>query len=252
MFENSIVVLSGDNRAFNNSFLKRFYSKVKEVRVLTNDIFDISYDKYEKIKLFSNSKELKEAVNGSDYLFSFVKEELKELKEFSIHDEFSFNSEKLLKEVVKTPSLKRVIFISDATTSVANDKMLKNIVMKYAKKSTNTAINYILAKNSSVEELLDTMLFTAKNTNNGDIFVKKVREAQAFSERLKSLFSSKTKIEEERESFFTSEEMGRMVDYGKYYKISLESEEYKLNIFADRLKSLQKEQTIEQRELEEA
>ena len=245
MFENSIVVLSGDNRAFNNTFLKRFYERVKEIRLLTSDIFDKSYDEYEKIKLYSNSKNIEDALSESDYLFSFVNEELNLLKEYSVHDEFSFNSEKLLKEVIKTPSLKRVIFISDGTTSVVNDKMLKNIVIKYAKISKKTAINYLLAKDYSVDELLDTMLFTAKNTNNGDIFVKKVQEVQTFSKRLKSLFASKTKIEEARESFFTSSEMSRMVDYGKYYKISLENEDYKLNIFADRLKSLEKSEEVE-------
>jgi len=250
MFENSIVVLSGDNRAFNNTFLKRFYERVKEIRLLTSDIFDKSYDEYEKIKLYSNSKNIEDALSESDYLFSFVNEELNLLKEYSVHDEFSFNSEKLLKEVIKTPSLKRVIFISDGTTSVVNDKMLKNIVIKYAKISKKTAINYLLAKDYSVDELLDTMLFTAKNTNNGDIFVKKVQEVQTFSKRLKSLFSSKTKIEEARESFFSSNEMSRMVDYGKYYKIALENEEYKLNIFADRLKELSV--NSKERELEEA
>ena len=250
MFENSIVVLSGDNKAFNDAFVKRFYENVKEIRLLTSDIFDGSYDEYEKIKLYSNTHKLKEAVSGSEFIFSFIREELKLLKEFSVHDEFSFNSEKLLKEAIKIPSLKRVIFISDGTTSITNDKMVKNIVIKYAKMSKKTAINYLLAKDSSIDELLDTMLFTAKNTNNGDIFVKKVQEIQTFSKRLKSLFSSKTKIEEARESFFSSNEMSRMVDYGKYYKIALENEEYKLNIFADRLKELSV--NSKERELEEA
>jgi hypothetical protein len=116
--------------------------------------------------------------------------------------------------------------------------MVKNVVIKYAKISKTTAINYLLAKGSSIDELLDSMLFTAKNTNNGDIFVKKVQEVQTFSKRLKSLFASKTKIEEARESFFTSSEMSRMVDYGRYYKIALENEKHRLNVFTDRLREL--------------
>jgi hypothetical protein len=247
MFKDSIVVLSGDNKNFNNAFLKRFYNEVKEVRLLTSDIFDKSYDEYEKIKLYSNSDDLSQALKNSDYLFNCVNEELKLLKEFIVYDEYSFNSEKLLKEIVKISSLKRVVFLSDGNTSLVNDKMVKNIVIKYAKKSQNSALNYLLAKNASVEEMIDTMLFTIKNTNNGDIFVKKVIQRQTFSDRLKSLLTPKTKIEEARESFFTSSEMSRMVDYGRYYKIALENDDYKLNIFVDRLKSLK---TDEEREEE--
>jgi len=238
MFEKSIVVLSGDNKRFNNRFLERFYDSVSEIRILTSDIFDKSYDDHDKVKLYSNSNNLKNALKDGDYLFHFVSDELKTLKEFSIHDQYDFNSEKLLKEAISF-SLKRVVFISDASTSVANDKMLKNLTIKYAKKTTTTSINYLLAKDASVDELIDTVIFTVKNTNNGDIFVKKTEERRTFSDRLKSLFISKTKIEQARESFFSSEEMSKMLDYGKYYKVSFDQDEYKLNIFSDRLKSLE-------------
>jgi len=239
MFKDKVVILSGDNREFNNRFLKRFYEKVKEVKLLTSNIFDKSYDEYEKITLVSNIEDISKSLNNSDILLHYVTDELTNLKNtVCVHDEFTFNSEKLLQTAIKS-SIAKFVFISDAKTSVANDRMMKNMAVKYSARSKSCSINYLLLKDASVDEMIDGVIFAIKSMNNGEIFVKKVQEKRTFSSRLKELFSSKTKIQKARESFFNSEEFARMVDYGKYYKIAADDENYKLNIFSERLKSLE-------------
>jgi len=237
MIKDKVVVLSGDNKEFNNRFLKRFYDKVKEVKLLTSNIFDKSYDEYEKITLVSNVENLNKALQNSDLLIHFVHDELSSLKNPTLHDEFTFSSEKLLQSAVNT-KLPKVVFVSDGSTKIANDKMIKNIAIKYAFKSKSTSVNYVLVQDSSTDELIDSTLFALKTMSSGEVFVKKYQEQITFSSRLKDLFFSKSKIEKYRESFFTSEELSRMIDYGKYYKIAVDEGNYKLNIFADRLKSL--------------
>ena len=44
MIDGKVIVLSGDNKSFNQRFLERFYHKAKEIRLLTDEIFDKSYD----------------------------------------------------------------------------------------------------------------------------------------------------------------------------------------------------------------
>ena len=246
MIDGKVIVLSGDNKSFNQQFLKRFYHKAKEIRLLTDEIFDKSYDDYEKIKLFSNVDDLKKALSASDYVLHFVSQEIDLLKAPASYDEYSFNSEKLIKSALEC-EVSKLIMISDGTTTMANDKMLKNLSIKYAKRATKTSINYCLVKDASAIELVDTVIFNIKTANNGDIFIKKVEQKQTFANRLKNLLSPLTKIEKERGSFLTGDEMAHTVDFGNYYKVVLDDEKYQLNIFAERLKSMK----IKDEELEE-
>jgi len=245
MFKEKVVVLSGDNRELNDRFIERFYDKVKQIKFLTSDIFDKRYDEYEKITLVSNIENLSQSLQNSDYLLHYVSDEISSLKGFmSLHDEFTFNSEKLLQSAIKA-SIPKVVFVSDGQSSLSNDKMMKNLAVKYANRSKKTDINYVLVKEADADEMIDSALFAIKTMKSGEIFVKKVEEKRSFSSRLKELFSQKSKIQKDRESFFTAEEMSRMIDYGKYYKIAVDNQEYKLNIFADRLKSLESKKEVE-------
>ena len=254
MFENKTVALSGNNKTFNQLFMKRFYEKTKEIRVITDDIFDKTYDELPKVKLYSNQDTLDESLKGVDYLYHFISEELKEYS-----TSFSFREDKrvMVSDIIKASILshtKRVLFISDGTTTLANDKMIKNLVVKSStsllqKRNKTTSVNYVLAKGyANFDELLDFSLFATKTGTNGDVFVKKTDEKVSFSNKLKNLLLPKTKIERDRESFLMSGEMSRAVDYGQYIKIPLDIENIPYQRFEDRLNSLK----VDIKELEKA
>jgi len=254
MFEDKVVVLSGSNQNFNKLFIDRFYNRVKELKIITDDIFDKSYDELSKVKLYFKEDDLNIAFDGVDYLYHFVDEQTDGHNLFfGDHDENSLLVNSIIKSSLQA-KVKRVIFISDGSTSLTNDKMIKDILVHTAtnierKRDKSIALNYVVAKGfSDLYELLDFTLFATKTGYNGDIFVKKLEQKVSFAQRLKTLISPKTKLQEEKDSFFTPSEMARAMNFGLYFKIGLDENMIGYNKFEDRLKALK----IDIEELQEA
>ncbi len=203
MFKNKSIILSGNNNQFNDYFLANYFKKAGNISVVESYLGG----KY----------------RGGDILFHYVSNELESVHNYFQKNEDDLKTKMTIKESIKN-NIKKVVFLSDGTTPIQNDKMIKNLMIKASKESSKTSFLYIMIKDcKNMQEMVDFAIFSIKNSKNGDIFVKKVHERMTFANRLKSLLKSNSKTREEQDSLFSSNEMARIVDYGEFLRVSMES-----------------------------
>jgi len=203
MFKDKTIVLSGKNNKFNDFFLMTYFKKCAKI-VVVEDYLESEF-------------------KNADIVFHYVSNEMQKIHGHFTKDEDDFKAKIVLEESIKH-HVKKVVFLSDGTTPIENERMLKNLMLRYAKKPSKTMFTYTLYKGcKNPQQMVEFAKFTIKNSKNGDVFVKKVYERATFANRLKSLVSSKTKIEQNRDNLFTSTEMARSVDFGEYVKVPMES-----------------------------
>ena len=203
MFKNKSIILSGNNNQFNDYFLANYFKKAGNISVVE------SYLSGEYV--------------GGDILFHYVSNELEKVHDFFQKDEDDLKTKMTIKESIKN-HIKKVVFLSDGSTPVQNDKMIKNLMLKASLNSSKTSFLYIMIKDcKNMQEMIDFATLALKNGKNGDIFVKKVQQRMTFADRLKSLVKSETKRREDQDSFFSSSEMARVVDYGEFLRVPMES-----------------------------
>jgi len=203
MFKDKTIVLSGKNSKFNDFFLINYFKKCAKIVVVEDYL----------------GSEFKNA----DIVFHYVGDEMQKIHGYFTKDEDDFRANIALKESMKHHA-KKVVFLSDGTTPIENERMLKNLMLRYVKKPSKTMFIYALYKGcKNPQQMVEFAKFVLKNAKSGDVFVKKVYERMTFANRIKSLISSKTKIEQNRDNLFTSTEMARSVDLGEYIKVPMES-----------------------------
>ncbi len=203
MFRHKSIILSGNNNKFNDFFLMTYFKKAGNITVVQDYI----------------SSEFR----GGDILFHYVPNELEKVHNFFAKDEEDYISKIVLDKSIKN-YVKKVVFLSDGITPIENDKMIKNLMLRYAGQRSKTQFLYVMIKDcENMQEMVDFSIFALKNGKSGDIFVKKVHQRMTFANRIKSLVKKETKTQANRKSFYSSLEMSRAVDHGNYIKIPMES-----------------------------
>ena len=203
MFKNKSIILSGNNNQFNDYFLANYFKKTGNISVVEG------YLSGEYV--------------GGDILFHYVSNELEKVHDFFQKDEDDLKTKMTIKESIKN-HIKKVVFLSDGTTPIQNDKMIKNLMLKASKQNSKTSFLYVMVKDcNNMQEMLDFATFALKNGKNGDLFVKKVHQRLTFADRLKSLVKSESKSHLQSDSFYSTSEMARVVDYGEFLRVPMES-----------------------------
>jgi len=203
MFKDKTIVLSGKNDKFNDFFLMTYFKKCAKI-VVVEDYLENEF-------------------KNADIVFHYVSNELEKVHDYFTRDEDDFKAKIVLENAIKHKA-KKVVFLSDGTTPIENERMLKSLMLRYAKRGSKSQLTYTIIKEcKNPQQMVEFAKFALKNAKNGDIFVKKVYERVTFANRLKSLVSSKTKIEQNRDNLFSSSELSRSIDFGEYVKVPMES-----------------------------
>ena len=114
MFKNKNIILSGNNDSFNDFFLINYFKKAANITVV-NDYLTSEF-------------------KGGDILFHYVGDELKKIHNYFEKDEDDFKATMAIKESIKN-HIKNFVFLSDGTTSIQNEKMVKNLMLRFAKQN---------------------------------------------------------------------------------------------------------------------
>ncbi len=243
MFQNKSILLLGDKKSFNSAFIKKYHNSIKEIRLLTKDIFDEDYHDIPHSKIIGFHQDLSIAFKNIDYVYCFVSKDLENLVNSLKEDMIVF-----YKSIVDTAikeKVKKLIFISDGSISVENDVIIKNLVTRKAlflnnNNNFDTSLVFSLCQSKNMDYLVDFAILITKISNSGDILVKKSLRRESFADKLKNIFN-KNKELEENSMFFDADELSRVEDFWEYIKVPLDRDRLysERKPFVERIKSFE-------------